>query len=199
LGWWKRTYQYGPASRLTQALDYPMSGQPPTWLQRWAWTYNTAGERTGQTVQYDAPPSGSPPQDPPVVTQIDESYTWDAYGVLDKTFPAGNEAATRDNFTFDAAGNVQTLAQVDGTILSLSYDPSGRTKTVTIGGTGQHSDGTVVTSPSHDGFQPWSGLSLETAGDALAHAAAEQSITAEQESRTVELLLDYYSHYTSAE
>jgi len=139
-GWWKRSYQYDPASRLTEAKEYVPSSQIPLpWLNRWAWTYNTAGERTGQTVQYD------PPQDPPPVTQLDQGYSWDAYGVLDKTYPANNPAGTADDFTFDAAGNLQTLAQANGTILSFTCDPSGRTKTVSVGGTAPNSDGTVVT------------------------------------------------------
>ncbi len=139
-GWWKRTYAYDPASRLTEALDYvPSTENPLPWLNRWAWTYNTAGERTGQTVQFDAP-GGTPLQ-----TSLDEGYSWDAYGVLDKTHPTGSPAGTLDDFTFDAAGNLQTLVQADGTTLTFAYDPSGRTKTITVGGSGPNSDGTIVT------------------------------------------------------
>ncbi len=145
-GWWKRSYAYDPASRLTEALDFfPSTEQPLPWLNRWAWTYNTAGERTGQMVQFDPPPQGNPPTNPPPSTLLDEGYQWDAYGVLDKTHPADSPAGTVDDFTFDAAGNLQTLVQADGTVLSFSYDPSRRTKTISVGGTGANSDGTIVT------------------------------------------------------
>jgi len=66
-------------------------------------------------------------------------------GVLQNTYTPGSPQNVRYDFTFDAAGNLQTLALADGTVLSVTYDPSGRTKTVNIGGTAPNSDGTVVT------------------------------------------------------
>jgi len=119
-----REFGYDDVSRLTSATDYDAAqgGNP---LRTFGYSYNKVGERTEKSLTVPDPPPGSTESD---------AYAWNSYGVL--TAVTGGEA-DRD-FSFDLAGNLQSITPAGGQPLSFVYDDSGRIKQTTA------PDGTVT-------------------------------------------------------